>query len=62
MKKIRLCSVRGVIATSLTLCLIYLFVTNTAEHISEYIAIYMCVLNYLFKDKDEPLKEGGRDE
>lgn len=62
MKRIKLCSVRGVIATSLTLCLIYLFVTNTAEHISEFIAIYMCVLNYLFKDKDETIKGSGKDE
>lgn len=47
---IKLISVRGIVTVILSLTLIYLFVTNTDEHITEYITIYMVVLNYMFSD------------
>lgn len=47
---IKLLSVRGIITVILSLTLIYLFVTNTDAHITEYITIYMVVLNYMFSD------------
>lgn len=47
---IKLLSVRGIITFILSLTLVYLFVTNTDEHITEYITIYMVVLNYMFSD------------
>lgn len=47
-KNVKLTTTRGIIAVILTLCLIYLFVTNTTQHITEYITLYMVVLSYLF--------------
>lgn len=47
-KNVKLLSTRGIIAIILTLCLIYLFVTGTTQHITEYITLYMVVLSYLF--------------
>lgn len=47
-KNVKLTTTRGIIAVILTLCLIYLFVTDTAQHITEYITLYMVVLSYLF--------------
>lgn len=47
-KNVKLTTTRGVIAVILTLCLIYLFVTDTTQHITEYITLYMVVLSYLF--------------
>lgn len=47
-KNVKLTTTRGIIAVILTLCLIYLFVTDTTQHITEYITLYMVVLSYLF--------------
>ena len=47
-KNVKLNTTRGVIAVILTLCLIYLFATDTTQHITEYITLYMVVLSYLF--------------
>lgn len=47
-KNVKLTSTRGIIATMLTLALIYLFVSGTTQHITEYITLYMVVVNYLF--------------
>lgn len=50
---VKLLTSRGIIAVCLSLCLIYLFVSDTTKHISEYIAVYSIVLNYLFGDGDK---------
>lgn len=57
-KNIKITSTRGIIAVILTLCIVYLFVTNTTEHITEYITLYMVITNYLFgrDDKDDTTK------
>lgn len=57
-KNIKITSTRGIIAVILTLCIVYLFVTNTTEHITEYITLYMVITNYLFgrDDKDDAIK------
>lgn len=57
-KNIKITSTRGIIAVILTLCIVYLFVTNTTEHITEYITLYMVITNYLFgrDDKDDTIK------
>lgn len=57
-KNIKITSTRGIIAIILTLCIVYLFVTNTTEHITEYITLYMVITNYLFgrDDKDDTIK------
>lgn len=57
-KNIKITSTRGIIAIVLTLCIVYLFVTNTTEHITEYITLYMVITNYLFgrDDKDDTIK------
>lgn len=47
-KNVKLLSTRGLIALLLSAALIYLFVSNTVQHITEYITLYMVVLNYLF--------------
>lgn len=47
-KNVKLTTTRGIIAVILTLCLIYLFITETTQHITEYITLYMVVLSYLF--------------
>lgn len=55
-KNVKLLSTRGLTAIMLTLTLIYLFITNTDAHITEYITIYGVVLHYMFdsggSDKD----------
>jgi len=57
-KNIKITSTRGIIAIILTICIVYLFVTNTTEHITEYITLYMVITNYLFgrDDKDDTIK------
>lgn len=53
-KSIKLTSTRGIIAIMLTLALIYLFVSGTTQHITEYMTLYMVVVNYMFNaDKSE---------
>jgi hypothetical protein len=47
-KNVKLTTTRGIIAVMLSICLIYLFVTNTADHITEYITLYMVLMNYLY--------------
>lgn len=47
-KNIKLTTTRGIIAVMLSICLIYLFVTNTTDHITEYITLYMVLMNYLY--------------
>lgn len=47
-KYIKLTSTRGIISVMLTIALVYLFVSNTTKHITEFITLYMVVINYLF--------------
>lgn len=47
-RNVKLTSTRGIIAVMLSLALIYLFVSGTTQHITEYITLYMVVVNYLF--------------
>lgn len=51
-KNIKLTSTRGIIAVLLTLCTIYLFVSDTTKHITEYLTIYTLVLTYMFSSND----------
>lgn len=38
----------------LTISLVYLFVSDTTKHITEFITLYMVVINYLFSvDKED---------
>lgn len=58
-KNIKLTSTRGIIAIILTLSLVYLFVSETTAHITEFITLYMVVINYLFsvdKSAEENIK------
>lgn len=48
-KNIKLTSTRGIIAVVLTACLCYLFASDNTKHITEYITLYMVVINYLFE-------------
>lgn len=53
-RNVKLASTRGIISIMLSLALIYLFVSGTTQHITEYITLYMVVVNYLFgADKSE---------
>lgn len=53
-RNVKLTSTRGIIAVMLSLALIYLFVSGTTQHITEYITLYMVVVNYLFgSDRSE---------
>lgn len=53
-RNVKLSSTRGIISIMLSLALIYLFVSGTTQHITEYITLYMVVVNYLFgADKSE---------
>lgn len=52
-KNIKLTSTRGIIAVLLTICTIYLFVSDTTKHITEYLTIYTLVLTYMFSSNDE---------
>lgn len=47
-KNIKLTTTRGIIAVILTVCLVYLFVTETTAHITEFITLYMVLMNYLY--------------
>lgn len=47
-RNVKLTSTRGIISIMLSLALIYLFVSGTTQHITEYITLYMVVVNYLF--------------
>lgn len=51
-KNVKLLSTRGLTAIILTLSLVYLFVTNTDAHITEYITIYSIILHYMFDSGD----------
>lgn len=56
-KNIKLTSTRGIIAVMLTISLVYLFVSDTTKHITEFITLYMVVINYLFSvDKEDSNK------
>lgn len=55
-KNIKLTSTRGIIAILLTLCTIYLFVSDTTKHITEYLTIYTLVLTYMFSSNDTDSK------
>ena len=52
-KNLKLTSTRGIIALMLTGALIYLFVSNTTAHITEFITLYMVVINYMFGNDKE---------
>lgn len=52
-KNIKLTTTRGIIAVILSICLVYLFITETTAHITEYITLYMVLMNYLYgRDTD----------
>lgn len=55
-KNIKLTSTRGIIAVLLTLCTIYLFISDTTKHITEYLTIYTLVLTYMFSSNDTDSK------
>ena len=55
-KNIKLTSTRGIIAILLTLCTIYLFISDTTKHITEYLTIYTLVLTYMFSSNDTDSK------
>lgn len=51
-KNVKLTSTRGLIAVILSIALVYLFVSDTTQHITEYITMYMVIINYLFGNHD----------
>ena len=51
-KNIKLLTTRGIIALILTLAIVYLFVTDTTKHITEFITMYMVIINYLFGTRE----------
>lgn len=55
-KNVKITSTRGIIAILLTLCTIYLFVSDTTKHITEYLTIYTLVLTYMFSSNDTDSK------
>lgn len=55
-KNVKITSTRGIIAILLTLCTIYLFVSDTTKHITEYLTIYTLVLTYMFSSNDPDSK------
>lgn len=55
-KNVKITSTRGIIAVLLTLCTIYLFVSDTTKHITEYLTIYTLVLTYMFSSNDTDSK------
>lgn len=57
-KNVKLTTTRGVIAVMLSVCLIYLFVTNTTDHITEYITLYMVLMNYLYGREQHDAENG----
>lgn len=56
-KNIKLLTTRGIIATVLTLSIIYLFVTDTTSHITEFITMYMVIINYLYGNNNDGDKD-----
>lgn len=58
-KNVKLTTTRGIIAVMLSICLIYLFVTNTADHITEYITLYMVLMNYLYGREQNDAENGN---
>lgn len=55
-KNVKITSTRGIISILLTLCTIYLFVSDTTKHITEYLTIYTLVLTYMFSSNDTDSK------
>lgn len=55
-KNVKITSTRGIIAILLTLCTIYLFISDTTKHITEYLTIYTLVLTYMFSSNDTDSK------
>ena len=55
-KNVKITSTRGIIAILLTLCTIYLFITDSTKHITEYLTIYTLVLTYMFSSNDTDSK------
>lgn len=51
-KNVKILTTRGIISLILTGVLSFLFITNTVEHITEFITIYMMVLHYMFDTGD----------
>lgn len=51
-KSIKLLTTRGLISVTMTLTLVYLFVTDTTKHITEYITLYTMILHYMFDTGD----------
>lgn len=51
-KNVKLASTRGLIAVILSVALVYLFISDTTQHITEYITMYMVIINYLFGNHD----------
>lgn len=58
-KNVKLTTTRGIIAVMLSICLIYLFVTNTTGHITEYITLYMVLMNYLYGREQHDAENGN---
>lgn len=56
-KNVKLLSTRGLIALILTAALVYLLITNTTQHITEFITLYMVIINYLYGNDNN----GGND-
>ena len=57
-KNIKLTTTRGIIAVILSICLVYLFVTETTAHITEYITLYMVLMNYLYGRDSDNMQNG----
>lgn len=58
-KNVKLTTTRGIIAVMLSICLIYLFVANTTDHITEYITLYMVLMNYLYGREQNDAENGN---
>lgn len=51
-KNVKILTTRGLVSISMTLALIYLFVTDTTKHITEFITLYTMILHYMFDTGD----------
>lgn len=51
-KSVKLLTTRGLIAVTMTLALIYLFISDTTKHITEFITLYTMILHYMFDTGD----------
>lgn len=51
-KNVKILTTRGIVSISMTLSLIYLFVTDTTKHITEFITLYTMILHYMFDTGD----------